>query len=149
MVNAPLCYNLLMGRRSLNKLGVVVSTSHLTLKLSSPEGKVITNKVDQKIAQKCYENSLRSRRGMYTITTRMGCPMERHPEPARELREVEINDKKLKLNASLHEELEEKIKEIISKNVDAFAWSVVNMPNINPDFLCHHLTMDERVRPVV
>ena len=62
---------------------------------------------------------------------------------------MEINGKKFKLGASLHEELEVKIKEIISKNIDAFPWSAANMPDIDPDFLCHHLTMDERVRLVV
>jgi len=33
--------------------------------------------------------------------------------------------------------------------MDAFAWSSVDMPRINLDFLCHRLTMDEKVRPVV
>jgi len=32
--------------------------------------------------------------------------------------------------------------------MDAFAWSASDMPGINPDFLCHHLTMDPKVRPV-
>jgi len=40
VVNAPSFYNLLLGRPSLNTSGVVVSTSHLKLKLPSPEGKV-------------------------------------------------------------------------------------------------------------
>jgi len=33
--------------------------------------------------------------------------------------------------------------------MDAFAWTSANMPEIDPDFLCHRLTMDEKVRPVV
>jgi len=32
--------------------------------------------------------------------------------------------------------------------MDAFAWSSSDMPDIDPDFLCHHLTMDPKVRPV-
>jgi len=32
--------------------------------------------------------------------------------------------------------------------LDAFAWSASDMPGIDPDFLCHHLTMDPKVRPV-
>jgi len=31
----------------------------------------------------------------------------------------------------------------------AFGWSSVDMPVINPNFLCHQLTMEERVKPVV
>jgi len=33
--------------------------------------------------------------------------------------------------------------------MDAFAWSSADMPEIDPDFLCHRLIMDEKVRPVV
>jgi len=33
--------------------------------------------------------------------------------------------------------------------MNAFAWSSANMPGIDPDFLCHRLTMDEKVKPVV
>jgi len=33
--------------------------------------------------------------------------------------------------------------------MNAFAWSSADMPEIDPDFLCHRLTMDERVKLVV
>jgi len=32
--------------------------------------------------------------------------------------------------------------------MDAFAWTAADMPGIDPDLLCHHLTMDAKVRPV-
>ena len=38
--------------------------------------------------------------------------------------------------------------EVISCHLDAFAWSASDMPDIDPDFLCHHLSMDATVRPV-
>ena len=31
----------------------------------------------------------------------------------------------------------------------ALSWSSADMPGIDPDFLCHRLTMDEKVRPIV
>ena len=34
-------------------------------------------------------------------------------------------------------------------NINAFTWSSADMPGIDPDFLCHRLTMDENVKPVV
>ena len=37
---------------------------------------------------------------------------------------------------------------MISRHLDAFAWSATDMPGIGPDFLCHHLSMDATVRPV-
>ena len=38
--------------------------------------------------------------------------------------------------------------EVISRHLDAFAWSASDMSGIDPDFLCHHLSMDATVRPV-
>jgi len=62
--------------------------------LSSLEGAVITIKSDQKVAKKCYENSLKTKRGVCTITNqpqrgegvaRAKMARERRPEPAREV----------------------------------------------------------------
>lgn len=74
VVNAPSSYNLLLERPSLNKLKAVPSSYHKKVKLPLLEGKVITLKVDKKIAQKCYESSLRNRRGMYMVATTHGVP---------------------------------------------------------------------------
>jgi len=67
LVNASSAYNLLLGRSSLNRLGVVASTNYMKMKLSSFEGGFITIKSNQKTVQKCYENSLKNRR-TYAIT---------------------------------------------------------------------------------
>jgi len=70
----------------------------MKLKLPSPEGKVITMRVDLKVVHKFYKDILRSRKGMYTITTQLVRPnieikhpssRERHPEPAGEVQELE------------------------------------------------------------
>ena len=39
-------------------------------------------------------------------------------------------------------------RQVIERHLDAFAWSASDMPGIDPDFLCHHLAMDNLVRPV-
>jgi len=49
----------------------------------------------------------------------------------------------------LGKELEDKIVDGISENMGAFAWPSANMPGIDPNFLCHQLTMDERIKSVV
>jgi len=61
VVNIHSAYNLLLGRPSINRLGIVASTKHMNMKLPSLEGKVITIKSDQKVARKCYESSLKNR----------------------------------------------------------------------------------------
>ena len=69
VVNAPSAYNILFGRPALNKIGAIASTRHMKMKLPSLEGTMITIKSDQKEAKKCYENSLKTKRGVFVVTT--------------------------------------------------------------------------------
>ena len=62
-LNVVSTYNVLLGRPSLNRLGAMASTRYMKMKLPSLDGGVIVIKSDQKAARKCYENSLKSRRG--------------------------------------------------------------------------------------
>jgi len=71
------------------------------------------------------------------------------PGPVGEVQEREINGKKFNLGTSLGKELEDKIANVISVNMDAFTWSSADMPGIDPNFMFQWLTMDERVKPVV
>ena len=43
---------------------------------------------------------------------------------------------------------QEEVAAVISRHLDAFAWTATDMPGIDPDFLCHRLTIDSKVRPV-
>ena len=69
-------------------------------------------------------------------------------QPAANTIEREIGGKAFKLGSSLSPEEQEGVAEVISRHLDAFAWSALDMPGIDPDFLCHHLSMDATVRPV-
>ncbi|XP_020235081.1 uncharacterized protein LOC109814952 [Cajanus cajan] len=62
VANAQSSYSILIGRPTLNKLGAVVSISHLKVKYPLPNGTVGTLRVDQEVAQKCYGDSLKARR---------------------------------------------------------------------------------------
>jgi len=46
----------------------MASITHMKMKLPSSEGGVITIKSNQKTVRKCYESSLKNRRGTYAIT---------------------------------------------------------------------------------
>lgn len=59
IVHAYTSYNILLGRPSLNALGIVVSTLHLAMKLSSNDETIITVYVDQRMARENYMVSLR------------------------------------------------------------------------------------------
>jgi len=116
VVNAPSAYNILLGRPALNRIGAVASTRHMKMKLHSLEGIVITIKSDQKEAKKCYENSLKMKRGVFVVTTqppkeegvtRAKIARERRPEPAEEVLKREIGGKRFKLGKSLGQETQD------------------------------------------
>ena len=70
VVNANSAYNILLGRPALNRLRAVSSTRHMKMKLPDLSGKVIVIKSDQEEARKCYENSLKTKRGMVMVIER-------------------------------------------------------------------------------
>ena len=109
------------------------------------------------MVKKCYENSLKTKRGVCSITSqpqggegvaRAETTWERRPEPAGEVLKREIGGKKFKLSKSLGQEMHDHIIEVIARHLDAFVWSTSDMPDIDLDFLCHRLTMDPKVRPI-
>jgi len=156
VVNVPSAYNILLGRPTLNRLRAVASTRHMKMKLPDLGGKV-TIKSDQKEAKRCYENSLKTKIGVFMVTTRAPSEeriapaeiaQERRPEPAGEVLEREIKGKTFKLGKSLGQAAQDQITEVIARHLDAFTWSALDMPEKDPDFLCYRLIMDPKVRPV-
>ena len=85
VVNAPSAYDILLGRPTLNRLRAVVSTRHMKIKFPNLGGKVITIKSDKKEAKRCYENSLKTKRGVFMVTTkwRRGHPCRDRPRKDR------------------------------------------------------------------
>jgi len=59
MVDASTSYNVLLGRSSLNKLGAIVSTTHLAMKFPTEKGEIATIYVNQKDARECYAAGLK------------------------------------------------------------------------------------------
>ena len=70
------------------------------------------------------------------------------PQPVDNVVERQIGGKVFKLGCLLSQKEQEEVVAVISRHLDAFAWTAADMPGIDPDFLCHHLTMDAKVRPV-
>ena len=126
---------------------------HMKMKLPSLEGAVITIKSDQKKVKRCYENNLKTKRGVFSVTTRPlredgvtreEITRENRPEPAGGVVEREIGGKMFKLGQSLRKESQDQVAKVIARHLDAFASTAVGMLGIDPDFLCHRLTMDPK-----
>jgi len=110
IVNALSAYNILLDRPTLNMLSAMASTRHMKMKLPDLGGKMITIKSDQKEAKRCYKNSLKTKRGVFMVTTRapneegvarIEIARERRPEPAGDILEREIGGKMFKLGKLL------------------------------------------------
>jgi len=94
VVNASSAYNILLSRPTLNRLGAVPSIRHMKIKLPDLTGKVITIKSDQKEAKRCYENNLKTRRGVSMVangppyTERVPLPKVSRPKPSGTVAEI-------------------------------------------------------------
>ncbi|XP_068476759.1 uncharacterized protein [Phaseolus vulgaris] len=77
VVNANSAYNILLGRPTLNRLRGVSCIRHMKLKMPDLSGRVIVIKFDQKEAKNCYENSLKTKRGVFMVVERP--PWQRRP----------------------------------------------------------------------
>ncbi|RDY12652.1 hypothetical protein CR513_02516, partial [Mucuna pruriens] len=147
VVDVDASYNIIMGRSTLNKLGVVLSTLHLCMKYPA----------DHWVARRCYEYNLRigsqpSRVEepdvkVLDLDLDPRCEDERErPLPNENLKEVSIGPKlahKTRIGTTLAKEDESRLE-----NRDVFAWSLADMPEIDPDFLCHHLSVSPKSRPI-
>jgi len=47
-----------------------------------------------------------------------------------------------------HQLVRDSIEAVLKANSDLFAWSPANMPGIDPDFMCHKLSLLSQARPV-
>ncbi|XP_057432240.1 uncharacterized protein LOC130724995 [Lotus japonicus] len=58
ILGAVRSYNMIIGRNTLNRLCVVISTAHLAVKYPLPDGRIGRVVVDQKSARECYCNAV-------------------------------------------------------------------------------------------
>ncbi|RDX93270.1 hypothetical protein CR513_24490, partial [Mucuna pruriens] len=73
------------------------------------------------------------------------------PQPTKDLKEIQIGAdpyEKTKIGASLKEEVKKQLVRFLFENRDIFAWFPEDMPGIDPYFMCHHLSISPRTRPM-
>jgi len=136
----------------------VIYTFHLKMKFPTDDGKIVTLSINQEVARKCYEDSLRTRRKVaYSVSTvevvvdpeldpRL-VHSERRPQPVREIKEIFIEGKKLRIGGDLNLEQEQQIVQVLKNNLSSFTWSVADMTGIDPDFLCNKLNINASAKP--
>nr|KYP44698.1 Retrovirus-related Pol polyprotein from transposon 297 family [Cajanus cajan] len=170
VVQANTSYNILLGRPSLNALGAIVSIPHLAMKFPSNKGNILTIHADQKAARECYFASL----CLPPVEERQAKARRVHaitPQPSESASAWDLD---LRLNDERAEPIEEKVPlqvssnpsqvtyigiglleterialcKVIVSNKDLFAWMPSDMPSIDPEFMCHKLSICRAAKPV-
>ncbi|XP_072064392.1 uncharacterized protein [Arachis hypogaea] len=156
IVDVSSTYNALIGWTTLNQLAAVVSTPHLCMKFSTLKG-IATIKGDQKLARRCYNESLNLKgdpRGKETNTIELGgirAREELRPQPEGETKEIQIGDtqdKTISIGENLKGDLKELLIKLLKDNSDLFAWKAADMPDIDPGLMCHKLAIYPGSLPV-
>ncbi|RDY02805.1 hypothetical protein CR513_13698, partial [Mucuna pruriens] len=158
VVDAPASYNIIIGRLALNKLGAIVSTKHLCMKF--PVGRRVGSVwADTHVAQRCYEDSLKVEK--YTPTNEVNIldldldPRSHYeregPYPAEDLKEIQLGPKReriTKIGTTMSQKEENLLIALLKANYDVFAWSAWDMPGVDPNFMCHQLSIEKGAKPI-
>ncbi|XP_057426098.1 uncharacterized protein LOC130719491 [Lotus japonicus] len=157
-------YNVLLGRDTLNKLCAVISTAHLTVKYPACNGKVGVLRVDQNAARECYLRSValygrKAAKESHRITEifpHEGFSLDPRddaddfrPQPLEETKSAQIKDKVLKIGSGLTKEQEERLITLLGENLDLFAWTIDDVPGIDPNVITHKLAIRPGAKPVI
>ena len=59
-----------------------------------------------------------------------------------------FDENALMIGEALTTEQEEQLVILLSRNLDLFAWSIKDVPGIDPNFINHHLSLDKGVKPI-
>ncbi|RDX96179.1 hypothetical protein CR513_21190, partial [Mucuna pruriens] len=146
VVDVPASYNIIIGRPALNRLGAVVSTKHLCMKF--PVGRKVGSVWDDShVALRCYEDSLRVGArppgGAVNALELDLDPRDRYqhegPHPPKDLKEIRLGTTKIGTAMNLEEE--DLLVTFLRANRDVFAWLVEDMPSVDPEFICHQLSI--------
>ena len=147
IVDCPSTYNIILGRPTLNRLKVVMSTYHLKVKFPIAYG-VGKIRGDQVLARECYQATLASRE-TYTWVINEPEPIL---EPSETPQKVEIvpgdSTKVLKIGIALPTSEKEKMISFLRANQDVFAWKYEDMPEIGRKIIQHHLNVNLECKPV-
>ncbi|XP_057432295.1 uncharacterized protein LOC130725052 [Lotus japonicus] len=144
-------YNVLIGRPSLNRLGAIISTRHLTVKYPLSKGGVGVLMADQIVARKCYSESFKQYGHMGKKAVKEGhrvyeiemnqaeASLDPHDgfieskmTSEEETKVVAIGERNLKVGTSLSASQQDRLVKLLDENMDFFAWSAKDLPGIDP-----------------
>ncbi|XP_075663357.1 uncharacterized protein LOC142632931 [Castanea sativa] len=145
VVDCPSSYNVIIGRPTLNRWKAATSTYCLKVRFPT-EDDVGEVKGDQVLARECYQAVLAAKEN-HTWT------IEKEKEDKVEaLEAVEPvkgeTAKMMRIGTTLSPEMRTKLIQFLKENLDVFAWSHEDMPDISRQVIQHELNVDPGRKPI-
>ncbi|XP_024009949.1 uncharacterized protein LOC112085152 [Eutrema salsugineum] len=156
ILDKPAIYNAILGTPWLHAMKAVASTYHQCLKFPTPDG-VYTLRGNQAVARSCYINECRLHSANQACVVSSFGPTDKlvvqQTKPKKEsIVQVCIDELRLERQVGIGAELDPNIREplvhILKQHSSTFAWSVEDMPGIDPQIACHELNIDPTYKPI-
>ena len=144
VVDFPLSYNVIIGRPTLNRWKAATSINCLKVKfpIDNEVGEVIG---DQILAKECYQAVLTMRENH----TWMIGEEKSKVEALETVALVEDGTTKTtRIGTTLSPEMRTRLIKFLKENLDVFAWSHEDMPDLSPKIIQHKLNVDPERKPV-
>lgn len=155
VVKVPSPYNAIVGRNWLHKMEIVALTYHQVVRFIGRYGQEVVLG-DQVAAKACYVFAIRGKIKPSEVQI-IEQPEVEEGKPATEkavedlvsVPVAEGSDRYFLEGFGLTNEDREEIVSLLRENIEAFAWTPHEMPGVDPNFISHHLNVDENARPIM
>ncbi|XP_072076733.1 uncharacterized protein [Arachis hypogaea] len=150
-------YNIILGRKTINKFSAIICTKFLTMKFITDKGTVGSIREDLETAIACDSASLSLRKeckraaGMFLADLDVMMEDKPKPEPEGDMEKFQIGksaDQFTFVNRNLPHELKGPLMEVVRENGDLFAWTPSDMPGLDPEVMSHRLAIKPDAKPV-
>ena len=151
-VDAPLAYNILLGRPSLNVVRAIPSAYHMVIKFPTTNG-VGMVRGNQCIARECYSASMKQKAvgNIYRDDLDIRDEVGIRPKPLEELEPIQLDDQPEHLfyiGSKLAKDVKDLLVHILKQNIEIFAWKQEDMGGIDPVVITHNLNISLSFKPI-
>ncbi|XP_015934202.1 uncharacterized protein LOC107460361 [Arachis duranensis] len=157
-------YNVILGRPSFNSFRVIISTIHVCVKFLVQDNVITTVHADLKEARQCYNAGLKvtanetitmihyiyNSESIPTLTELDPRESNNCPAPTDDLEKVQLGNpyQITNIGSIFSAGTKQNLIETLKCNIDLFAWMPADMPEIDPNFICHKLVVNPNARPI-
>ena len=152
IVDAPLAYNILLGRPSLNAIRVIPSAYHMVIKIPTENG-VGMVRGDQCVARECYPASMKQKTvgSIYMNELDMRDEVSIQPTPSEELEPIQLDDHPehlVYIGYKFAKDVRDLLIHFLKQNIEVFAWKQEDMGGISPVVITHKMNINPSFKPV-